>query len=153
MAENQYRVPDISLVGPDHVRRYQETAGQVGYIWNGATILLLTSIGRKSGLPRTNALIFGQDGDDYLVVASIGGAPQHPLWYRNLLDRPEAEIQVRDRHIQVTATTTADDDKARLWQIMTKVWPNYDVYQSRTHRVIPVVVLTPANEACRDETH
>lgn len=147
MGEEQYRAPDLALVGPEHVRRYQETDGEVGYLWNGAPILLLTTTGRRSGSPRTNALIFGRDGDRYLVVASMGGAPNHPNWYLNLTSLPAAEIQVRAEHLQVAATTVADDDKARVWKIMTDVWPNYDVYTSRTSRVIPVVALTPAAQA------
>ncbi len=143
MAEEQYRAPDLALVGPEHVRRYQETDGEVGYIWNGVPILLLTTTGRKSGEPRTNALIFGRDGADYLIIASMGGAPTHPNWYRNLLAAPDAEIQVRGEQIAVTARTAQEEEKPRLWKIMTEAWPNYDSYQSRTERVIPVVVLTP----------
>jgi deazaflavin-dependent oxidoreductase (nitroreductase family) len=78
------------------------------------------------------------------VVASMGGAPQHPNWYRNLLADPSARIQVRGDHVTVSARTAEDDVKPRLWKIMTDVWPNYDVYQSRTDRVIPIVVLSPS---------
>jgi deazaflavin-dependent oxidoreductase (nitroreductase family) len=147
MAEDQYQAPDITLVGPDHVRRYRETNGEVGYSWNGVPILLLTTTGRKSGQARTNALIFGRDGDDYLVVASMGGAPTHPMWYLNLVDQPAAEIQVKDQHIPVTARAASDKEKPRLWQKVAGVWPNYDVYQTRTDRVIPLVVLTPTGGA------
>ena len=144
MAEEGYQAPDLQLVGPEHVRRYQETDGEVGYLWNGVPILLLTTTGRKSGQPRTNALIFGRDGDDYLVVASMGGAPTHPNWYANLLADPAAQIQVRADKMAVTARTAGDTEKDRLWKVVTDVWPNYDVYQARTDRVIPVVVLTPS---------
>ena len=144
MSEDAYRPPDLDLLGPEHVRRYQETDGEVGYIWNGVPTLLLTTTGRKSGAPRTTPLIHGRDGDDYLVVASMGGAPQHPKWYRNLLADPAGHIQVQAQHLDVTARTASEDEKARLWKIMTDLWPNYDVYQSRTNRVIPVVVLSPA---------
>jgi deazaflavin-dependent oxidoreductase (nitroreductase family) len=144
VTEPSYRAPDLSLIGEEHVRQYRATGGEVGYLWNGAPILLLTTTGRRSGEPRTSALIFGRDGDDYLVVASMGGAPRHPSWYRNLTEHPEAEIQVRADRIPVAARTASDDEKARLWQIMTDVWPNYDVYQTRTERSIPVVVLSPS---------
>ena len=146
MGEEQYQAPDLQLVGAEHVRRYRETNGEVGYLWNGVPSLLLTTTGRRSGQPRTNALIFGQDGDDFLVVASMGGAPNHPNWYVNLKARPEAKVQVRDRQLEVVARTATDEEKPRLWKIVTDVWPNYDVYQSRTDRVIPVVVLTPSNQ-------
>ena len=143
MSEPDYQPPDISLVGAEHVRRYQETDGEVGYEWNGVPALLLTTTGRRSGQPRTNALIFGQDGEDYLIIASMGGAPKHPNWYLNLVDHPGADIQVRGDHIPVVARTASADEKPRLWKVMTDIWPNYDVYQSRTDRDIPLVVLTP----------
>ena len=144
MTEQNYQAPDLALVGAEHVAAYQETGGEVGYLWNGTPTLLLTVTGRRTGEPRTSALIFGRDGDDYLVVASMGGAPVHPKWYLNLRSHPAAHIQVRDQHIDVTARTATPDEKSRLWQIMTGVWPNYDVYQSRTEREIPVVVLSPS---------
>ncbi len=138
-----YEQPDITLVGAEHVRRYRETDGEVGYLWNGVSTLLLTTTGRRTGEPRTSALIFGRDGEDYLVVASTGGAPQHPSWYLNLLANPRAEIQVKADHLAVSARSASDEEKPRLWRIMTAVWPNYDVYQERTARQIPVVVLSP----------
>jgi deazaflavin-dependent oxidoreductase (nitroreductase family) len=144
MSEEAYRQPDLLLLGDEHVRRYQETDGEEGYIWNAVPVLLLTTTGRKSGEPRTTPLIFARDGDDYLVVASMGGAPQHPNWYRNLAAQPEARIQVRAEHVDVTARTASEDEKPRLWKIVSDQWPNYDVYQSRTERVIPVVVLSPS---------
>jgi deazaflavin-dependent oxidoreductase (nitroreductase family) len=142
--EPGYQPPDITLLGAEHIQRYRETDGEVGYLWNDAPTLLLTTTGRRSGEPRTSALIFGRDGDDYLVVASMGGAPTHPAWYLNLTANPAAEIQVRADHIPVVARTASEDEKPRLWQIVTEVWPNYDVYQSRTERAIPVVVLSPS---------
>jgi deazaflavin-dependent oxidoreductase (nitroreductase family) len=142
--EPGYQPPDISLLGEEHIRRYRETDGEVGYLWNGVPTLLLTTTGRRSGEPRTSALIFGRDGDDFLVVASMGGAPKHPSWYLNLTTNPAAEVQVKGDRIPVTAHTASDDEKPRLWQIVTEVWPNYDVYQTRTDRVIPVVVLSPS---------
>jgi deazaflavin-dependent oxidoreductase (nitroreductase family) len=142
--EPGYRAPDLALLGDDHIRAYQRTGGETGYLWNGAPALLLYSTGRKSGQPRTHALIFARDGDDYLIVASMGGAPAHPQWYLNLTATPDAEIQVRDQRIPVTARTAkSPDERARLWKIVTATWPNYDVYQTRTDREIPVVVLTP----------
>ncbi|WP_018501219.1 nitroreductase family deazaflavin-dependent oxidoreductase [Parafrankia discariae] len=144
MSEPGYTAPDLSLRGAEHVARYRETDGEVGYLWNGVPTLLLTTVGRQSGEKRTSALIFARDGDDYLVVASTGGAPRHPAWYWNLTARPEAEIQVRGLHLPVVARTASEDEKPRLWKIVTASWPNYDVYQTRTDRVIPVVALTPS---------
>jgi deazaflavin-dependent oxidoreductase (nitroreductase family) len=144
MSEEGYTAPDLELLGPEHVGRYRETNGEVGYIWNGVPTLLLTTIGRRTGEARTTPLIFGRDEEDFLVVASMGGAPTYPNWYRNLLAQPSANIQVRADRISVTAATAGDAEKPRLWKIVTDAWPNYDVYQSRTDRVIPLVVLTPA---------
>ena len=141
--EPGYQAPDVTLLGPEHIKRYRETDGEVGYLWNGVPTLLLTTTGRRSGDARTSALIFGRDGDDYLVVASMGGAPSHPAWYLNLSAEPTVEIQVKGDHIPVTARTASDDEKPRLWKIVSEVWPNYDVYQTRTDRAIPVVVLSP----------
>jgi deazaflavin-dependent oxidoreductase (nitroreductase family) len=136
--------PDITLLNEEHVRRYRETNGEVGYLWNGVTALLLTTTGRRSGEPRTTPLIFARDGADYLVVASQGGAPVHPKWYGNLQTEPRAEIQMRAERLAVTARTASGAERERLWKVLTNVWPNYDLYQSRTERVIPVVVLSPA---------
>jgi deazaflavin-dependent oxidoreductase (nitroreductase family) len=142
--EPGYRAPDLALLGDDHIRRYQETGGEVGYLWNGAPALLLYSTGRKTGQPRTHALIFAQDGDDYLIVASMGGAPRHPQWYLNLVAIPEAEIQVRAERLPVLARTVqSPGERARLWKIMAGIWPNYDAYQARTDREIPIVALSP----------
>lgn len=143
MSETQYQTPDLTLVGEEHVRRYQETDGEVGYIWNGVPTLLLTVTGRRTGKRHTTPLIFGRDGDDYLVIASMGGAPRHPSWYLNLQANPEAEIQVKGERFPLVARTASDDEKPRLWQLMVEQWPNYDVYQTRTDRAIPVVILSP----------
>lgn len=143
MSEPTYTPPDLLLVGEDHVRAYRETGGETGYLWNGVPTLLLTVTGRRTGRSLTSALIFGRDGDDYLVVASMGGATRHPSWYLNLQADPAATIQVRADELAVVARTASAEEKPRLWKIMTGVWPNYDVYQSRTDRDIPVVVLTP----------
>ena len=144
MNEPGYQAPDITLLGQEHIDRYRATDGEEGYLWNGATSLLLTTTGRKTGESRTSPLIFAKDGDDYLVVASMGGAPNHPLWYLNISANPAAEVQVKGDHIPVTGRTASDEEKARLWKIVTEQWPNYDVYQTRTDRAIPVVVLSPA---------
>ena len=134
---------DLSLFGDEHVRRYRETDGEVGYLWNGAPCLVLTTT-RKSGDPRDTALIFGQDGDAYLLVASKGGAPDHPWWYRDLAARPAVELQVRGDRFPAVARTASAEEKARLWPTMTAVWPSYDDYQANTDRDIPVVIIERA---------
>jgi deazaflavin-dependent oxidoreductase (nitroreductase family) len=132
---------DDDLFGAEHVRVYRETAGERGYHWRGTTILLLTTTGRTSGEPRTTPLIHRVDGDHWVVVASKGGAPDHPAWYKNLLAEPEATIEVKGDTVPVVATTAASDERSRLWALMTEVWPDYDEYQGKTEREIPVVVL------------
>ncbi len=133
---------DDELFGQEHVRVYRETAGERGYHWRGTTILLLTTRGRTSGERRTMPLIHRTDGDRWVVVASKGGAPAHPHWFENLEADPEATIQVRGEEVPVRASTATGEERARLWSLMTQVWPAYDEYQARTDREIPVVVLT-----------
>lgn len=134
---------DRSLFGAEHVRQYRETDGEVGYIWNGAPTLLLTTTGRRSGEQRTTPLIFGRDGSSYLIVASKGGAPQHPAWYVNLTAQPEVEVQVKGDRFRCRARTADPEERARLWPAMTEIWPHYDAYAEKTDREIPVVVLEP----------
>src|SRR5438105_10862695 len=93
--EPGYTRPDTSLLGDEHIRRYEETDGEVGHEWNGATCLVLTATGRKSGVARKFALIYARDGDDYVVVASKGGAPNHPGWYLNVQANPDVTVQVK----------------------------------------------------------
>jgi deazaflavin-dependent oxidoreductase (nitroreductase family) len=130
---------DDNLFGQEHVRVYRETGGERGYHWrNGTTILLLTTKGRTSGQERTTPLIHRVDGDRWVIVASKGGAPDHPGWFKNLSAEPEATIQVKDEQIPVAE----GEERDRLWAAMTEVWPDYDKYQKKTDRQIPVVVLS-----------
>jgi deazaflavin-dependent oxidoreductase (nitroreductase family) len=128
----------------EHTRRYLESGGEDGHEWRpGVPTLLLTTTGRKSGVKRRTALIYGRDTADYVVVASKGGAQEHPAWYLNLEADPEVEIQVFDKVVPATAHTAAGAERERLWALMREVWPAYDQYQTKTDREIPVVVLTP----------
>ena len=136
-------MPDYSLFGDEHVQKYEETGGAVGHDWNGTSCLILHTRGRKSGTVRKIPLIYGRDGEDYVIIASKGGAPEHPGWYKNLVAHPDIEIQVRDKVIPVTARTGSAADKQRVWPMMVKEWPGYDEYQAGTTRDIPVVLLRP----------
>jgi deazaflavin-dependent oxidoreductase (nitroreductase family) len=130
------------LYGQAHVQKYRETGGRVGHIWKeGSTVLLLTTNGRKTGRPGTTPLIYARDGDDYVIVASQGGAPEHPGWYRNLVKTPEVEVQVEDDVFAARARTAEGDERERLWAKANEIWPHYEEYQQRTDRTIPVVVL------------
>ncbi|HZG62000.1 MAG TPA: nitroreductase family deazaflavin-dependent oxidoreductase [Rubrobacteraceae bacterium] len=126
----------------EHVDRYVETDGREGHEWRGVPTLLLTTRGRKSGKLRRTALIYGKDGEGrYLLVASKGGAPEHPSWYLNLAAHPEVEVQVGADKFAARARTADAREKPRLWQLMTSIWPDYDGYQKKTGRDIPVVIV------------
>jgi deazaflavin-dependent oxidoreductase (nitroreductase family) len=133
----------MTLFGQEHIDRYLATNGEEGHDWEGTHTLILTTTGRRSGQRRQHPLIYGRHGDDYLVVASKGGAPQHPAWYLNLDTNPDVDIQVKGDKMRAHARTATPEEKAELWSIMTKEWPAYDGYQEKTDREIPVVVLKP----------
>ena len=132
---------DDQLFGAEHVRVYRETGGERGYDWRGAKVLLLTTTGRTSGEERTTPLIHGVDGDRWVIIASKGGAPDHPAWYLNLQADPNVTIQVGPDVIPATARTADGEERERLWTAMLDEWPAYDDYQAKTDREIPVVVL------------
>jgi proline iminopeptidase len=128
--------------GDEHVRVYRETDGEEGHIWReGSTILLLTTKGRRTGLDRTVPLIYDLDGANPVIVASKGGAPDHPGWFKNLVKTPEAEVQILDRRVAVQARVAEGEERTRLWEQMNEMWPHYDEYATKTEREIPVVVL------------
>jgi len=123
---------------------YRLSGGRLlGRLRSGAPICLLTTIGRKSGRRRTVPLLYLEDEGDIIVVASQGGAPQHPGWYVNLVAAPAAELQIGERHILVTARTVDAADKAALWPRLVALYPPYETYQRQTTRSIPVVRLSP----------
>jgi deazaflavin-dependent oxidoreductase (nitroreductase family) len=135
----------------EHVELYRATNGAEGHMWDrlGAKgtypCLLLTTIGRKTHIARTTPLVYGRDGDNYVVIASKGGRPTHPAWYLNLTDNPQVVIQVGPDLRSVVAHSADGAERARLWQAMKSVYPLYDDYEAKigSARVIPVVVLTP----------
>jgi deazaflavin-dependent oxidoreductase (nitroreductase family) len=129
-----------------HIRAYVETDGKKGHQWYGSPTLLLTTRGRKSGMLRRTALIYGQDGDQYLLVASNGGSQSHPLWYLNLVADPNVELQVGAEKFFARARTANKKEKPRLWKIMTKIFPRYDAYQKKAVREIPLVIMERIQE-------
>ena len=130
------------LFGKEHVQRYLATDGAEGYDWlKGTTILILTTTGRRSGRQHSTPLIFSHHGGDYLVVASKGGADEPPQWYLNLQANPHVQVQVKGDRFSAHARTATAQEKPQLWAAMAQVWPDYDEYQRRTDRDIPVVVL------------
>jgi deazaflavin-dependent oxidoreductase (nitroreductase family) len=127
-----------------HIREYVESDGKKGHLWQGLPTLLLTTRGRKSGKLRRTALIYGRDGKNYLVVASNGGAPKHPLWYLNLVANPEVELQVGADKFSARARPATPTEKLQLWPLMSKIFPRYDKYQvtaAKAGRDIPLVIM------------
>ncbi len=131
------------LFGQEHVDRYRETDGEEGHVWReGSTILLLTTTGRRTGNETTTPLIYDLDGDDNpVIVASKGGAPEHPGWYENLAKTPEVGVQIKGEKFRARARVAEGDERERLWSQMNDMWPHYAEYQEKTDREIPVVVL------------
>ena len=136
----------------EHANRYLSSSGTEGHIYKmtqpgrpeiTVPSLLLTTTGRKSGEQFIFPLFYGKTGNSYIVVASKGGAPQHPGWYRNILANPEVEVQVGTAKMKARARTATGEERARLWDKALEFWPPYADYQKKTEREIPVVVLDP----------
>ena len=133
----------------DHTKTYVESGGTEGHMWKGrdgslaegVPCLVLFTKGRKSAATRRNALIYIEEGDDHLIVASRGGDASHPHWYLNLVDDPNVQIQVGQDTFDVTAVTLTSQEKADAWESCVAVWPPYADYQAKTDRDIPVVRL------------
>jgi proline iminopeptidase len=133
---------DYALFGDAHISQHGAADGEVGPLWNGATCLVLHTKGRTTGALRKFPLIFGQRGDEFVLVASKGGAPEHPGWYLNLLAHPDdVVVPVKGDVIPVRARTAEGTERSELWDLMLEQWPDYDSYQANTERQIPVVVL------------
>jgi deazaflavin-dependent oxidoreductase (nitroreductase family) len=138
----------------DHFNRYISSGGTDGHMYTvtppgyaemTVPSLLLTTIGRKSGEKFIFPLFYGAIGNSYIIVASKGGAPDHPGWYKNLLANPEVDVQVGTKKLKAKARTVTGEERARLWQGALKFWPPYADYEKKTERQIPVVVLDPIN--------
>ncbi|MEV3860369.1 nitroreductase family deazaflavin-dependent oxidoreductase [Streptomyces sp. NPDC050095] len=129
----------------DQARTYEESGGTKGTTIQGVPCLLLDYQGRKSGQWRRTVLIYGRDGDDYLIVASYGGSDAHPLWYLNLQANPDVRLRVGTERFEARAETLSAEDKARVWGSLVELFPQYAAYQKKTDRDIPVVRLTRTN--------
>ncbi len=131
----------------EQISEYLATDGVEPSFRYGSPLLLLTVKGRKSGLWKRTALIYGEDAGRFLIVASKGGAPKHPAWYLNLEANPEVHLQVKERKFAAIARTANAAEKPALWQKMVGVYPDYADYQLKTERDIPVVILDPLGPA------
>ena len=136
----------------EHANRYLASGGTEGHFYTirqpgrpeiAVPSLLLTTTGRKSGERFIFPLFYGTTGEGYFVIASKGGAPQHPGWYRNILAHPDVEVQVGTDRMKARARTATGEERTRLWEKALQFWPPYADYQRNTERQIPVVVLDP----------
>lgn len=124
-----------------HVQGYLDSDGVKGARYYGQDALLLTTRGRRSGQLRRTALYYGRDGERFILVASNGGSAKHPLWYLNILDEPRVEVQAGAEVFAARARSATIEERPRLWELVTSMWPQYATYQKRTQREIPVVVV------------
>jgi deazaflavin-dependent oxidoreductase (nitroreductase family) len=134
----------VKLMSNLNTAVYRLTGGRVGgRFLRGAPVFLVTTTGRKSGQPRTAPLLDLKEGNDYVIVASKGGMSQHPLWYRNIEANPEVEIELGRTKFKAHARRASDEEKTALWPKLVAMYRDYDDYQARTTRDIPVVILSP----------
>lgn len=127
----------------EHVQQYVASGGTEGHDWNGVPTLVLATTGRTSGEPRRTGLIYGEAGGEYVVVASQGGAPEDPQWYKNLQADPTAGVLVGTRKFTARARVAEPAERDALWEQMARIWPQYEDYARKTDRTIPVVLLAP----------
>jgi deazaflavin-dependent oxidoreductase (nitroreductase family) len=123
------------------IAQYVETDGAEPVFRGNAPLLLLTTRGRKTGEWRRTCLIYGPDDDRYLIVASVGGAPKHPVWYLNLTENPRVWLQVGAESFWAVARVATPEEKPALWNKMVSIFPDYAGYQVKTTRIIPIVIL------------
>ena len=133
----------FKLTGAIHVALYRLTGGRIGGRLYGASVLLLTTKGRKTGKTRTTPLLYLDDGDRLVVVASKGGAPRHPAWFLNLTADPEVTVERGRERLPMRAHEADDEERERYWPQVVTMYPGYAKYQVKTSRRIPLVVLEP----------
>ena len=131
----------MKRIGKLHTRLYRATGGLVGGKVDGLKIMLLTTVGRKSGEKRTVPLPYYRDGKRYVLVASFGGNDKNPAWFHNISANPEIEIQVGFRKLKARATIADEAERKRIWDQITYEFPRYLEYQKKTTREIPIVVI------------
>ncbi|MDV7082819.1 nitroreductase family deazaflavin-dependent oxidoreductase [Rhodococcus sp. IEGM 248] len=148
--DSKWTVTFIKWMSKINVVLYRRTGGRLGSKWRvgsafprGLPVCLLTTTGRKSGEPRISPLLFLEDGDRIILVASQGGLPKHPMWYLNLRANPGVTVQVKSRVRPMNAHVADPEERARLWPRLVDMYPDFDNYQAWTDRTIPVVVCNP----------
>jgi F420H(2)-dependent quinone reductase len=135
--------PSPSTRSRDQVERYESSGGTEGTTLRGRPVIILTSVGARSGKIRKTPLMRVEHDGEYAVVASLGGAPTHPVWYHNLVANPHVELQDGPVKRDYTAREVTGDERATWWERAVAAWPDYAEYQKKTSRQIPVFVLTP----------
>ncbi len=137
----------IKTMGAIHEFWYRLSGGLLGGSIMGRPILLLTTTGRKTGARRTTPLMYLEDGENLVIIASNGGNPRHPAWWLNLEKNPQAEVQLRSEKRRVKAAEATGEERERLWRAVVETYSGYEGYQKTTDRQIPVVILRPEAEA------
>ena len=135
----QRRVANV--LGRVNAALYKASGGKMGGSMKGAPILLLTTTGRKTGKSRTNPLLYLTDGDALVIVASVGGAPTHPVWFLNLKANPDVEVRIGNEKEKRRAREATPEERERLWPQLVAMYAGYAQYQQKTTRTIPVVLL------------
>jgi deazaflavin-dependent oxidoreductase (nitroreductase family) len=143
MSQNETPLSSPTDWVSDHVRRYVDSDGGDGHIMNGVQCLLLTTRGHKSGQLRRTPLVYGQDGDRFVIIASRGGNDSHPAWFLNVEADPEVEIQVLAEHHRLRARIAEGEERTAKWKMMVEIFAEFEEYQKKTSRQIPVVILEP----------
>jgi deazaflavin-dependent oxidoreductase (nitroreductase family) len=137
--------PSTSDWARENAEKYMESGGTEGTELKGKPVILLTTLGAKSGKIRKTPLMRVENGGKYAVVASLGGAPKNPVWYYNIKAHPQVELQDGEVNNEYEAREVFDDEKAEWWERAVEAWPDYAEYQTKTDRQIPVFVLTPVS--------
>jgi deazaflavin-dependent oxidoreductase (nitroreductase family) len=136
---------DFNAFNQGIVEEFRANHGVVGGPFEGAPMILVTHTGAKSGVERTTPLVYTRDGDDVVIIASMGGAPKHPAWFHNIQANPRVTVEVGDDTYVADATIlTEGPERQRLYDQQAALMPNFAEYQEKTSRVIPVVVLSKA---------
>lgn len=136
--------PVLNRLMGGHTAVYRATGGRIGYRLPGLRqMLLLDHVGARSGVERTSPLLYIDDGDDVVLVASKGGFPKHPAWFHNLKANPDTTVQIRSERRPVRARVATDAERERLWPKAVELYPSYADYQRKAERKIPMVILTP----------
>ena len=138
--------------GKLHSSIYRASEGRVWGKMFGGNVLLLNTTGRKSGQRRTTPLLYLRDGEDFVVIASNGGAPKHPAWYFNLKANPETMVELGDREVRVRAEEASSEEKARLWPKVVEMYSGYEGYRRKTDREIPLIFLHPIGREAKETT-